>query len=239
MSIHQTSKAALRNQLYCTSEECFPFVYDLPVIYEEECRHLNCVEDENLVCTDCGLVLSSIFAYNDKTPQMQEFSSIYRNKVHDLAHILHLDHTAFTEEILFKMHRKPACMRDDEALVFYAYEYLTKAKNYIKFSHLCQLCGVNEKKMAKYTPPTCGFEGDELISKASKLFNLTYSEEKLLADKMATKQLTGHAPLTILGGFLYILFGDKIPLKKICSILNINSVSVRRYVKTISNKHTI
>lgn len=237
MSFKAITGALLESQP-CKSEECHPFKYDLPFDVEEKCSHPNCVEDENLVCTDCGLVISNIF--QDASPGVLwpnhselpfEKSPLY-NKVQDLAHILHLDETSFSEEILSSIRMKPSWMRDDEALVFYTYDYLIKAKNYIKFPFLCKLCGVSEKKMSRYTFLTCGFSSDDLISKSCKLFNLTYSEEKLLKNKMAQKKISGHAPATVLGGYLFSLFSTKLTMKKICTVLNINSVSVRRYIKS-------
>lgn len=205
-----------------------------------ECKHLNCVEDENIVCTDCGLVLSEYYMVSNYfmgySGEFQEESSKYYDnslyfKVLDLAHKLHLENTSFKEEILHSVQCHPVSSAENESVVYYAYEYLMKAKNYIKLSVLCNMCGVAERKMRRFVFTSCGFESDGLITKTCRLLELTYSEEEMLKQKMKQKKNSGHAPATELGGYLFTTFNEKLPLKKICEVLGVNPVSVRRYAK--------
>lgn len=190
------------------------------------------MEDENLVCVDCGLVLSQYFGGSEPTLcDLDVYEPSLYLKILDLAHRLSLEDTSFVNSVLESVKRNPISSNENESIVYYSYEYLIEAKNYIKMSTLCAMCGVHVKKMSRFTPSSSGFTSEDLTAKACKLLNLSFNEEMRLHKRMELKKPSGHAPAAELGGFLFTMFSEKLSLKEICRVLNTNPVSIRRYIK--------
>ena len=120
-------------------------------------------------------------------------------------------------------------MEESELIVFHAYEYFLNAKNYVNFDHLCNLCGVNTRKMSKLMFPNAGFGAEDLLAKSASLLGLSFKEECLLREKMLHKPLTGHSPATATASYIFTLFNHKLDIKTIANALNISVISIKRY----------
>lgn len=206
------------------------------------CNHTNEILDyhtSEYICCDCGLVKDKYYNYDLNTFN-ENFSKISKEEkifVDDLLEKLNITEGNISKYIYEKICKEKK--QNPLKKIFMPsiiYESLDELNINIPINDLSFLSNVSSKKIFKnQKKPIINTAFNNLESYCKNL-NLTYKDYSLIKEKLPAIILTGHNPLTILGGVIYMYSKEnklKIDLKDISKTLNVSIISIKRYLKNI------
>jgi hypothetical protein len=198
---------------------------------------INDVRNGCLVCSDCGFIqsnelyLEEFYNINEKSKNIQEkINTIY---VHEIISRLNLPDT-YANLIQDEIKRNKLKIssknlndilytnlnKDDIAISLREIDTVSQQKKY--------------KRKKKKESEVVIFKIENCLEKYCKLLNLTYRDYTVIKEKILKIPKTGHNPLTIIASTIYKYSKEKkkkLSMKKISQMLNINSISIQRYLK--------
>lgn len=204
-----------------------------------DCDHFYTVIDEHngcFVCTNCGLVQDEFYCKN-KFEIFPENDIIISKKIQDILHYFKIECTSIGHDLTIEMQKLSSLKHNNEHLAALLYFLLLENNNYIRLSEVCLACNADEKKVWSILKDKQLKIVDikHPLEKICSTLGLNYQDFKLLLDKIEGQCQTGHNPLTIIGSYIFHLFGNKISIETIAQICNINVMAIKRYIKKYQN----
>ena len=202
------------------------------------CNHLNEIIDENrgdIICTDCGLVLSDKLFINYKGNEENKNTSIDGNEINEYLEKLNLP-TCFSSKILDNYKKTRNGKRKKKELLPYTiYKCLNDEGFPISMKEISAVSGFTDSKLYSMQEEAIILKPCQLLEKYCKILGLDYSTYRVIKTALPTSKLTGHNPLTIVGSVLYAYLKKhkprKFPMKTIAKVVNTSCISIQRYLK--------
>lgn len=201
------------------------------------CLHINILSDVHngcLVCTDCGRVQSNQLYFEEYgySNEIKNNSSEVKQNIDEIISRLHLP-DKYSEIILDEVLKNNLNL-SDKNINNVLYDNLNKNDISISIKEINKVSEKRKIKKEKNKSNVVIFKIENCLEKYCTIFNLTYKEYTVIKENIFCIPLTGHNPLTIIGTFIYKFAKEnkkKISMKKISEVLNINPISIQRYLK--------
>lgn len=195
------------------------------------------------ICINCGLVLDRYFtsgvgaASNDVN---QKCVSHTEDKIKDILDKLFVP-LSFSDQILTtfeaRIMKEPSLsqtsIKKERLLTYCIYESLNELGIPVSFKDVSAVTGISTQDLYSHQEKVILPLYVDLLEKYCSILNIDYKTSTHLRKGLPTKPVTGHNPLTIIGGLLYSnskTYSLKLTLKQISSVLNISPVSIQRYL---------
>lgn len=213
------------------------------------CPHLNEVIDHHngdYICSDCGLVLDKIYFsfHNNLYSQDWEQKINIIEEIKDVLERLQVP-SSFANMILtnFKIqcptYDKITELKKRVLMGISIYEVLNENDIPVSIKDIAGVLQVTTEDMFHYQKKPIAINWKEMLSKYCSLLGIAYPHYSVIKRRIKeNKILSGHNPITILGGYIYIYVKEcklKISLKQISETLNISGVSIQRYIKFLES----
>lgn len=204
------------------------------------CLHLNEIIDQiggAIVCTDCGLVISSVFMTHHFT---EKENDPMRDYVLEILSRLQMpdffehDILKNLENLSFKYRKK------ENAVAFVIYKTLNDLNCGVSIKDMSSVTGYTDSQIYHYQSCNEAVIIDPLIQleKYCILLNLPKNSHSVIKGSMKVIQ-TGHNPSTVLATAIYKyckLIKFPLSMEKIAKNLNISTISIHRYLKLTKNE---
>lgn len=195
------------------------------------------------VCVKCGYVKDSYYFFEaDKAST--SYASLSNKTIEAISDILDRIHisTVYNKEIAL-YHQKNYSKFNMENLVMSIYRVINKYGFNISLNHLMQISGLKGKRIFKSQKPNENILLDitEMIERFIQPLDLTYKDVSLIKEQIKSQPLSGHTPLTVIAGniYLYCKTNNKhITIKKISLTTQVSCISIQRYIRNKKNVAT-
>lgn len=203
---------------------------------EHLCSHKNIIDDEregSCVCTECGLVLEQqLFLPNLKNDysKIRENENENETEIKELLHRIHLPYS-YSEKITKKCFKKPK-----KSIPYILYKTLNENGCHVSIKQISAVSGVSNSKIYKNqgNEDVVISKPEEMLEKYCNYLGLDFNSYTVIKEKIKKTLKTGHNPLTIVAGNIYLHTkekGIKVSMKHIARQLNISCISIQRYLK--------
>lgn len=204
------------------------------------CNHSEKVIDEKegqSVCTQCGVVLDIVF--------VEEFS---RNKVghtplnnsieyeiYDILDKIHISRS-FIQPI-YQHYCSKYKKHSQNNILFSVYKVLNDNYQFnISLQDLCNITGAQKNNVCSVQKMNENIFLDisEMAEKYCSMLKLDFKNKSLIKEELKSIAISGHQPMTIIAGCLYMhckAHKIKISIKKISEITSVSPISIQRYLK--------
>lgn len=205
------------------------------------CNHFNELIDEtrgDIVCTDCGLVLSDkVFINYNKVEEEKIHNTGNEGEINELLERLNLP-LCFSSAIL-KTYEKVILEKKTkkELLSYTIYKSLNDEGFPISLNEMSAVSGFTNKKLYSMQENNKAIilKPLQLLNKHCKTLGLQNDDIKCISVILPTSNLTGHNPLTVIGSTIYAYLKKHKPnqysMKKIAKVVNTSCISIQRYLK--------
>ena len=213
---------------------------------EHLCPHTNEIIDEHegsIVCTNCGLVLSSVFKNYVNNFQFENKQKHQLNNLTNIDELLQKLNkpTGFSDKIynnlssMENINKKENKKNKKELLPYAVYSTLNELKSPISIKDISAVSGFNDSKIYKMQQNNTSIflQPEDLLEKFTKLLNFDYKTYTVIKEDLP-KNKTGHNPLTIVGTIIYLYCKRnklKYSIKKIATLVGTSPISIQRYLK--------
>ena len=208
------------------------------------CQHLNEITDYvegAIVCTDCGLVLSSVFLNNYCNTEIE--IKIKNNQCDYILEILsRLQMPDFFKNIIYK---NLLCIdlkyrKNENAIAYVIYKTLNDENCGITIKDISAVTGYTEAQIYNFQSSNECVILNPLnqVEKFCRLLQLPKNSYSVIKENIPTIS-TGHNPTTVLGAAIYIYcksINFNVSIVKIAQTLNISFISIQRYLKLLKNE---
>ena len=201
---------------------------------ENICQHLNEIIDErqgDVICTDCGLILSAVYMSNFKSTSSIEKSNEY---VLEILSRLNLP-KFFAVCITAKIDKMGKEKKKESMLAFLIYKTLNELGCGVTLKEINSVTGFTDNQIynKQKSNETIILNPSESLEKYCSLLGLPKNSYAVIKGKMF-KRKTGHNPTTIIGSEIHQYCKENkigINIEKISEILKVSPISIRRYSK--------
>ena len=199
------------------------------------CEHLNEIIDHiqgDIICTDCGLVLSAFYVSNYNCTLESEKSNEYVLEV--LARLNLPKYFAMDiEKNLDRLTEKEK--KKENTMAFVIYKTLNDLGCGVTLKEINSVTGFTDSQIynKQASNETVIIDPHNSVEKYCALIGLPKQSVAVIKGNISLNK-TGHNPLTIIGSAIYNYCKEKkipITLDKIAKTLNISPISIRRFSK--------
>lgn len=203
------------------------------------CKHLNEIIDErqgDVICTDCGLVLSAVYLSNFNSTSNSEKSNEY---VLEILSRLNLP-KFFAFDITTKIEGMGKEKRKESMLAFVIYKTLNELGCGVTLKEINSVTGFTDNQIynKQKSNETIILDPSTSLEKYCALLGLQRQSYAVIKGRMSKKK-TGHNPTTIIASEIYQYCKENkigINIEKIAQTLKVSPISIRRYYKLKKNE---
>jgi len=209
------------------------------------CGHETQVLDQHegqYVCVSCGLVTSPYFTEDYKFHnEILSEGDIWFKEVRDILDRVNVTSSSICDEVIQYLNTHFE-RKSKESLLFSVYKVLNDQVGICLSLHeLCNICAVSKSKVYEKQKVNQNVTVDKtiLVEKYCAMLNLTYKTTSLIKEKLSKHRLSGHTPLTIIAGTIYLVcksLKEKITVKKVSQVTSVSQISIRRFIKYDSSQ---
>ena len=188
------------------------------------------------VCINCGLVLNElVFCENEMFLPLHTNNHKWQEKAKDLLDRMNIS-TRFSENII-KYFESNYIVKNEKNFLFSIYSVLNKQLGFvITLKDLYNLTNLKPQKLFSQQPENeiIQIEKNDLVDRYCTLLSLPFEIKTLIKGFVSKHQQSGHAPLTVIAGSIYLICKEqnfKITAKKTASIIGVSPISIQRFVK--------
>ena len=195
------------------------------------------------VCIKCGHVRDNYYFLEENKACISH--NVYNEKtieaISDILDRIHIS-TVYNKEIA-EYNQRNYKKSNMENLVMSIYRILNKNDFNISLNHLMQINGLKGRRIFKCQKPneTTLLDITEMVERFVQPLGLTYKDVSLIKEQIRLQPLSGHTPLTIIAGNIYLYCKNsnkQITIKKISSITQVSCISIQRYIRNKNNVTT-
>lgn len=213
------------------------------------CPHFNEIIDQHhgdYICSDCGLVLDKIYSSFNINLFSHDWGE-KKNMVEEIKDVLERLQlpTSFANMIFNNFsnqcptNERMTDLKKRVLMGISTYEVLNENDIPISIKDIACAIQVSTEDMFHYQKKPIAINWEEMLSKYCTLLGVGYPDYVVINRRIKeNKVLSGHNPITILGGYIYMYVKEqklKISLKQISDTLSISGVSIQRYIKFLEN----
>lgn len=203
------------------------------------CKHLNEIIDErqgDVICTDCGLVLSAVYVSNFNSTSNSEKSNEY---VLEILSRLNLP-KFFAFDITKKIERMGKENKKESMLAFVIYKTLNELGCGVTLKEINSVTGFTDNQIynKQKSNEAIILDPSTSLEKYCALLGLQRQSYAVIKGRMSKKK-TGHNPTTIIASEIYQYCKENkigINIEKIAQTLKVSPISIRRYYKLKKNE---
>jgi len=186
------------------------------------------------VCTKCGQVKDQFFTPEKNEGRAMPLSNKMIETIKDMLDRIHVP-TCYAEEIA-QYHQRNYNLTKLKTLILSIYFILNKHSFNIPLSHLLQTNGLTGTRIFHMQKPNKSvlIDAAELLDRFYMAIGLTYKDMSLIKEQIKSLPPSGHTPLTILAGNIYLYCkanNKKISIRQISNITQVSYISIQRYIK--------
>lgn len=188
------------------------------------------------ICVRCGYVKENYYSFEMNKASISEilYNDTITEVISNMLDRIHIS-TVHTMEIA-SYHRKNYAKVDLKSIVVSIYTILNKHGFNISLHHLIQINGLKGKRIFKSQKPneTVLLDVTEMIERFSQPLTLTYKDVSLIKEQIRLQPLSGHTPLTIVAGNIYLYCKNNnkhITIKQISLVTQVSCISIQRYIR--------
>lgn len=195
-----------------------------------------------IVCHNCGLVLSdNVYSeeYYKRNNNVDNFK--FKNDKNDINEIIsRLNLPDKYADLVLNEATKIDKIINQKNINDFLYQTLNNEECSVSIK---EIENVSEKKKIKKRKKKNAidtnkniviFKIEGCLEKYCTLLGLNFKEYTVIKEKINNIEVSGHNPLTVIGSVIYKYCKEnrkKISMKQISQILNINAISIQRYIK--------
>ena len=217
--------------------------------HESACSHLNQIEDYhegNIVCTSCGLVLSSLYLSQVNSTSYEEFSNNNNNnnnfnnnnnneillEIQNLLDRIHVP-TCYGHKIE-SYYKKNFTTKSTKGLVFSIYKNLNDMGIPVSMKEISNVANVSKSLLNKVQCDNNCVElnPSTLVDKYCTMLGLSFTIATLIKRNIELAPASGHNPNSVVASTIYQVCKKnklKISIKKISQVTSVSCISIQRY----------
>lgn len=207
------------------------------------CSHSKTIRDEKegqYICAQCGLVLDVIFL-EDFSPNKARFTNHtvpnnpIQNEIYDILDKIHIS-KSFVSPI-YNYYRSQYKTYTLDNILFSVYKVLNDDYQFnISLQDLCSITGAKKENVysAQKVNENIFLDISEMAEKYCSILNLNFKNTSLIKEQLKSEPISGHQPMTIIAGCLYMYCKTKkikTSLRKISEATLVSPISIQRYLK--------
>ncbi len=206
---------------------------------KHQCKHINEIIDQrqgDIVCTDCGLVLSAVYISNYNNSTLNYFESNEYDYVLEILSRLNLPKYFATNIMCALENFNTKEKKKEDMLAFVIYKQLNDLGCTVTLKEINSVTGFTNTQIYNMqgANETIVIDPAVSIEKYCALAGLPKKSYAVIKEKIHLRQKTGHNPTTVIGGEIFKYCRENkiaISIEKLSEILNISPISIRRYSK--------
>lgn len=204
---------------------------------EHNFEHLTQVEDHRegaLVCSNCGLVVSSLFLNQISNLSQLETDTydFILKEIQDVLDRIHIP-VCYAPHIRYYF-IKNYKQKTPQAISFSIFKVLNDQGISISMKEISQATQIPKKTLSKAQNLNqfVSINYSEVMEKYVKALNLTFETITVIKEKINNAPQTGHNPNSIIASIIYQICKQrkiKTSIKKISEVTHVSSISIQRY----------
>jgi len=189
------------------------------------------------VCSQCGLVLDIIFLEetSKKKTDYTVINNNIQNQIYDILDKVHIS-KSFIQPIYnhYQFNYKKNSLNN---VIFSVYKVLNDDYQFnISLQDLCNVTGAKKDSVYSVQKVNENIFLDicEMAEKYCSMLQLDFKNKSLIKEHLKSVAISGHQPMTIIAGCLYMhCKANKIKtsIKKISEVTLVSPISIQRYLK--------
>ncbi|MCZ2207704.1 hypothetical protein [Cylindrospermopsis raciborskii] len=189
------------------------------------------------MCSQCGLVLDIIFLEetSKKKTDYTVINNNIQNQIYDILDKVHIS-KSFIQPIYnhYQFNYKKNSLNN---VIFSVYKVLNDDYQFnISLQDLCNVTGAKKDSVYSVQKVNENIFLDicEMAEKYCSMLQLDFKNKSLIKEQLKSVAISGHQPMTIIAGCLYMhCKANKIKtsIKKISEVTLVSPISIQRYLK--------
>ncbi len=209
----------------------------------DTCTHLNEVIDQRegtTICTDCGLVLSSVYLTDRNLEYFVNETNIVNEYILEILERLNMPRI-FVHDVVRNLENVYFKERKSLSLVTYViYKTLNELNCGVGIREISSVSGFSDKEIYNQQDSNETIILDPLIpvEKFCQLLGLPKGSHSVIKENLGFNK-TGHNPTTIIAAHIYkycLKNNIKVSIETIARTTSISCISIKRYLKKIENE---
>jgi transcription initiation factor TFIIIB Brf1 subunit/transcription initiation factor TFIIB len=198
----------------------------------------------DIICTNCGLVKSVLYLFNNVKHQDNVICSLKQrdvnrrdyNEIENIVELLHLPNylsTIITNDYE-KNYKHKKFHSEASKMSSCIYSNINLNGNCIAIKDIVKVSGVNPKYIIPKNNPVIIQDLIQMSEKYMSLLEIPFNIQSLIKAKLSTFSNTGHNPLTVIASIVYNICKRnklRLSMQKISGIVGISIISIQRFVK--------
>jgi len=201
------------------------------------CAHEKVIEDYRegtVVCTSCGLVLSSLFLHQlvNLSEQRTEADDVVLS---DIQHLLDRIHVPLCHAYRIEAFHKKNCFnKSKQSIAFSVYRTLNDIGIPITMKEVSNISHIKKESLnrVRCDDNLIQIDSSVLVEKYSKLLDLSYKTTTVIKKEISSAPISGHNPNSVLASLIYQVCKRskiKISIKKVAEVTSVSCISIQRY----------
>lgn len=201
------------------------------------CEHEEVIEDYRegtVVCTACGLVLSSLFLHQIVNLSEQR-AEVDEQLLSDIQHLLDRIHVPLCHAYRIESyHKKNFSCKTKQSIAFSVYKTLNEIGVPLSMREVSNITSVKKVSLNRVQCEDTLMQIDSgiLVEKYSKMLGLSYEITTLIKKELACSPISGHNPNSVLASLIYQVCKRskiKVSIKKVAEVTSVSCISIQRY----------